>query len=100
MCHRNYFTQFSKTVYSTPAPATTPASSATQGQAAAPAVPTSGCETCHGPGKAHADAMLAVQSITHFWIHPLAFMSFLVIGAPLVGLGIMLFLFSLVGTRE
>jgi hypothetical protein len=45
-------------------------------------------------------AGLAVQSITHFWIHPLAFMSFLVIGIPLVGLGIALFLFSLVGTRE
>ena len=32
-------------------------------------------------------AGLAVQSITHFWIHPLAFMSFLVVGTPLLEIG-------------
>lgn len=45
-------------------------------------------------------AGLAVQSVTHFWIHPLSFMSFLVIGAPLVGLGILYFLYSLVSSRD
>lgn len=45
-------------------------------------------------------AGLAVQSITHFWVHPLAFMSFLVVGVPLVVLGILLFLISLISARE
>jgi predicted CXXCH cytochrome family protein len=51
MCHRNYVTQFDKTAHSAPAAKPTAQS--------APVVPATGCETCHGPGKAHADAMLA-----------------------------------------
>ena len=44
-CHQEQLQQFSKTVHAHAAPAT--AKFAT------------GCEACHGPGKAHADAMLA-----------------------------------------
>ena len=36
-------------------------------------------------------AGLAIQSITHFWIHPLSFMSFLVIGTPLLILAFVFF---------
>lgn len=39
---------------------------------------------------------LAVQLITFIWIHPLAFIAFAVIGCPLVGAGVLLYLYSLV----
>jgi hypothetical protein len=45
-------------------------------------------------------AGLAVQSITHFWVHPLSFMSFLLFGTPLVCVGILLFLYYLISIRE
>jgi hypothetical protein len=39
---------------------------------------------------------LIVQLTTFIWIHPLAFIAFMVIGCPLVAAGILLFLYSLV----
>lgn len=45
-------------------------------------------------------AGLAAQSITHVWVHPLSFMSFLLLGTPLVILGILLFLFSLISAKQ
>jgi hypothetical protein len=39
---------------------------------------------------------LIIQMITLIWVHPLAFMAFLMIGCPLVGAGIFLFLYSIV----
>ena len=42
---------------------------------------------------------LMVQMLTLLWTHPLAFMAFLLIGCPLVGAGMLLFLYSLV-SRE
>jgi hypothetical protein len=39
---------------------------------------------------------LVVQMITLIWVHPLAFMAFLLIGCPLVAAGIILFLYSIV----
>jgi hypothetical protein len=39
---------------------------------------------------------LFVQMLTLLWTHPLAFVAFLLVGCPLVGAGIMLFLYSLV----
>jgi hypothetical protein len=41
-------------------------------------------------------AGLVVQTLTLFWTHPLAFMCFILVGCPLVGAGILLFLYSLV----
>ena len=41
-------------------------------------------------------AGLAVQTLTLLWTHPLAFVSFLLVGCPLVGAGILIFLYSLV----
>jgi hypothetical protein len=41
-------------------------------------------------------AGLFVQIITLCWTHPLAFMSFILIGCPLVAAGILFFLYSLV----
>jgi hypothetical protein len=41
-------------------------------------------------------AGLAVQTLTLLWTHPLAFVSFLLVGCPLVGFGILIFLYSLV----
>ena len=41
-------------------------------------------------------AGLVVQVATLFFVHPLAFMAFLLIGCPLVAAGILLFLWSLV----
>jgi len=38
---------------------------------------------------------LAIQLVTLLWIHPLAFMTFLIIGCPLTTAGILLCLFSL-----
>jgi hypothetical protein len=38
---------------------------------------------------------LIVQLATFVWIHPLAFITFAVIACPLVGAGVLLFLYSL-----
>jgi hypothetical protein len=40
-------------------------------------------------------AGLAVQVMTLTWLHPLAFMAFLMIGCPLSVAGILLYLYSL-----
>jgi hypothetical protein len=39
---------------------------------------------------------LIIEILSFFWVHPLAFMGFLVIGCALLGLGIVLFLWTLV----
>jgi predicted cobalt transporter CbtA len=39
---------------------------------------------------------LVIQLTTFIWVHPLAFIAFVVIGCPLVGAGILLYLYSLV----
>ena len=39
---------------------------------------------------------LAIQMLTLLWTHPLSFMIFLIVGCPLVGLGILIYLYSLV----
>ena len=39
---------------------------------------------------------LIVQMLTLLWTHPLAFMCFLLVGCPLVGAGIVFYLYSLV----
>jgi hypothetical protein len=39
---------------------------------------------------------LVIQMITLIFIHPLAFMAFLLISCPLVAIGILLFLYSIV----
>jgi hypothetical protein len=41
-------------------------------------------------------AGLLVQLVSLIWTHPLAFMVFLLIGTPLVAVGALLYLFSLV----
>jgi uncharacterized membrane protein YczE len=41
-------------------------------------------------------AGLIIQLLTFFWIHPLAFVCFLLVGCPLVGAGTALYLYSLV----
>jgi hypothetical protein len=38
---------------------------------------------------------LVVQILTLPWTHPLAFMCFLLVGCPLVGAGILVYLYSL-----
>lgn len=43
---------------------------------------------------------LISQLVTFLWIHPLAFMAFLLIGCPLVAIGILLYLYSLVATES
>lgn len=43
---------------------------------------------------------LLLQMLTLRWTHPLAFMCFLLIGCPLVGGGILLFLYSLVAHED
>lgn len=43
---------------------------------------------------------LLTQLVTFLWIHPLAFMAFLLLGCPLVGAGILLYLYSLVSTES
>ena len=40
-------------------------------------------------------AGLAVQVMTLSWLHPLAFMTFLMVGCPLTVAGILLYLYSL-----
>lgn len=44
-------------------------------------------------------AGLIIQLITFIWIHPLAFMAFLMICCPLVAIGIIVYLFSLVADQ-
>ena len=44
-------------------------------------------------------AGLTVEMVTCFWVHPLAFLSFLFIGCGLLGLGIFLFLWTLLIAR-
>jgi hypothetical protein len=41
-------------------------------------------------------AGLIVQMLSLLWTHPLAFVCFLLVGCPLVGAGILFFLYSLV----
>jgi hypothetical protein len=41
-------------------------------------------------------AGLAVQLTTLFWSHPLAFVIFILLGGTLVGIGVLLYLFSIV----
>jgi hypothetical protein len=43
---------------------------------------------------------LSVQEIAHLWVHPLAFIAFLTIGAPLVAGGVALFLYSLASNHD
>jgi hydrogenase/urease accessory protein HupE len=43
---------------------------------------------------------LLLQAITFIWIHPLAFLSFVVIGCPLVLAGVLLYLYSLVAGQS
>ena len=43
---------------------------------------------------------LVVQMLTLLWTHPLAFMCFLLVGCPLVGAGIIFYLYSLVTHHE
>jgi hypothetical protein len=38
---------------------------------------------------------LLVQIVTLFWVHPLAFMTFLTVGCPLSLAGVLLYLYSL-----
>ena len=45
-------------------------------------------------------AGLLVQLATLLVVHPLAFMTFLAVGCPLVGAGILLYLFSLVSVER
>jgi len=40
-------------------------------------------------------AGLIVQMVTLLWTHPLAFVCFILVGCPLVGAGILLYLYSL-----
>jgi hypothetical protein len=44
-------------------------------------------------------AGLAVEIAVSAWIHPLAFVTFAVVGCPLVAAGMLLFLWSLVPPR-
>lgn len=44
-------------------------------------------------------AGLIIQLISFIWVQPLAFMAFIVISCPLVAIGILLFLHSLVANR-
>lgn len=41
-------------------------------------------------------AGLILQLITYLWIHPLAFMAFILISCPLIAIGILIYLYSLV----
>ncbi|HUJ83886.1 MAG TPA: hypothetical protein VLW83_18530 [Candidatus Acidoferrales bacterium] len=45
-------------------------------------------------------AGLIIQMLTLLWTHPLAFIAFLLIGCPLVGTGILLYLYSLAAHGE
>jgi hypothetical protein len=39
---------------------------------------------------------LCIEAISLFWIHPLAFLAFFVIGGSFLGAGVLLFLYSIV----
>ncbi len=39
---------------------------------------------------------LTIQMLTLLWTHPLSFMVFLLVGCPLVGIGMLVYLYSLV----
>ena len=39
---------------------------------------------------------LCIEAISLFWIHPLAFLAFFVIGGTFLGAGVLLFLYSIV----
>jgi predicted cobalt transporter CbtA len=41
-------------------------------------------------------AGLILQLITFIWVHPLAFMAFLMISCPLVAIGIVVYLYALI----
>lgn len=41
-------------------------------------------------------AGLVAQTLSLIWVHPLAFVCFLLVGCPMVGAGILFFLYSLV----
>ena len=43
---------------------------------------------------------LVVEILSLFWVHPIAFMSFLMLGCGFLGLGILLFLWTLVGSAK
>jgi hypothetical protein len=43
---------------------------------------------------------LLIELLTLLWLHPLAFMTSAFIGAPLVGVGVLVFLYSLVSIAE
>lgn len=43
---------------------------------------------------------LVIQLITYIWIHPLAFIAFLLVSCPLVAIGILIYLYSLVTTQS
>lgn len=43
---------------------------------------------------------LIVELITFIWIHPLAFVGFILVSCPLVAIGIVLYLYSLVSTSS
>ena len=43
---------------------------------------------------------LLVQLLTFIWIHPLAFLTFLTLGCPLVAAGILLYLYTLAVHQE
>lgn len=44
-------------------------------------------------------AGLIIQLISFIWVHPLAFMAFILISCPLVAIGILTYLYSLVTTQ-
>jgi hypothetical protein len=41
---------------------------------------------------------LTIQLLTLLWVHPLSFMAFLLLGCPLTAAGVLLYLYSLVGS--
>lgn len=43
---------------------------------------------------------LLVQLVTFVWVHPLAFIIFLVVGCPLVLIGVLLYLYSVVSQPQ
>ena len=45
-------------------------------------------------------AGLVIQLITFVWVHPLAFMAFILMSCPLVAIGILLYLYSLVANQS
>jgi hypothetical protein len=41
-------------------------------------------------------AGLCVEGVSLFWVHPLAFLSFFIVGGALLGAGVLLYLYSIV----